>query len=102
MDADGTFVTPHQIFSLLLWHLAGTRKLTGDVAKTFSTTKMIDKIAAKFGRKVWETPIGFKYICDRMLEGDVLSRRRGKRRDRNEIVSSRTRRNSQRAACWQK
>jgi phosphomannomutase len=72
VDSDGTFVTPHQIFSILLWHLAGTRRLTGDVAKTFSTTKMIDKIAAKFGRKVWEMPIGFKYICDRMLEGDVL------------------------------
>jgi phosphomannomutase len=72
IDRDGTFITPHQIFSILLWHLAGARNLTGDVAKTFSTTKMIDKIAAKFGRKVWETPIGFKYICDRMLEGDVL------------------------------
>ncbi len=72
MDRDGTFITPHQIFSILLWHLAGTRKLTGDVAKTFSTTKMIDKIAAHFGRKVWETPVGFKHICDRMLEGDVL------------------------------
>ncbi|HXO00116.1 MAG TPA: phosphoglucomutase/phosphomannomutase family protein [Candidatus Acidoferrales bacterium] len=72
MDSDGTFITPHQIFSILLWHLAGTRKLTGDVAKTFSTTKMVDKIAAHFGRKIWETPIGFKYICDRMLEGDIL------------------------------
>jgi phosphomannomutase len=69
---DGTFITPHQIFSILLWHLAGTRKISGEVAKTFSTTKMIDKIAAKFERKVWETPIGFKYICDRMLEGDIL------------------------------
>ena len=72
MDSDGTFITPHQIFALLLWHLVGTRKLTGDVAKTFSTTKLIDKIAAKFDRKVWETPIGFKYICDRMLESDIL------------------------------
>jgi phosphomannomutase len=72
MDPDGTFINPHQIFSILFWHLAGTRKLTGDVAKTFSTTKMIDKIAAKFGRRVWETPIGFKYICDRMLESDIL------------------------------
>jgi alpha-D-glucose phosphate-specific phosphoglucomutase len=72
IDRDGSFITPHQIFSILLWHLAGTRQLTGEVAKTFSTTKMIDKIAAKFGRKVWETPIGFKYICDRMLEGDIL------------------------------
>jgi phosphomannomutase len=72
IDRDGTFVTPHQIFSILLWHLAGTRNLTGDVAKTFSTTKMIDKIAQKFDRKVWETPIGFKYICDKMLEGDIV------------------------------
>ena len=72
IDRDGAFVTPHQIFAILLWHLAGTRKLTGDVAKTFSTTKMIDKIADKFGRKVWEMPIGFKHICDRMLESDIL------------------------------
>lgn len=72
VDADGTFITPHQIFSILLWHLAGTRKLSGDVAKTFSTTKMIDKIATKFGRKLFETPIGFKYICELMLERDIL------------------------------
>jgi phosphomannomutase len=72
IDRDGAFVTPHQIFSILLWHLAGTRRLAGDVAKTVSTTKMIDNIAAKFGRTVYETPIGFKYICDRMLQSDIL------------------------------
>jgi alpha-D-glucose phosphate-specific phosphoglucomutase len=72
MDGDGTFVTPHQIFSILLWHLAGTRKIPGDVAKTFSVTKMVDKIAAKFGRKLYEVPVGFKYICELMLERDIL------------------------------
>jgi len=72
MDPDGTFITPHQIFSILFWHLAGTRNLPGDVAKSFTVTKMIDKIAQKFGRKVWETPVGFKYICERMLESDIL------------------------------
>lgn len=72
IDAGGAFINPHQIFSILLWHLAGTRQIAGQVAKTFSTTKMIDKIAARFGRKLWETPIGFKYICDRMLESDIL------------------------------
>ena len=72
IDHDGTFVTPHQIFSILFWHLAGARRLTGAVVKSFSTTKMIDKIAEKLGRKVWETPVGFKYICDRMLESDVV------------------------------
>jgi phosphomannomutase len=72
MDRDGTFITPHQIFSILLWHMAGTRGIPGDVAKTFSSTKMLDKIAEKFGRKVFETPIGFKYICELMLERDIL------------------------------
>ena len=72
MDRDGTFVTPHQIFALLFWHLAGTRKLPGDVAKTFSVTKLIDKLAAKFGRKLHEVPIGFKYICELMLEQNIL------------------------------
>src|SRR3984885_13112848 len=72
VDRDGAFINPHQIFAILLWHLAGTRRLEGAVAKTFSTTKMIDKIAAKFDRQVWETPVGFKYICDRMLESDIL------------------------------
>jgi phosphomannomutase len=72
MDREGTVVTPHQIFSILLWHLAGTRGLAGQVAKTYATSKMIDKIARKFGRRVWETSIGFQYICDRMLESDTL------------------------------
>ncbi|MGH9795527.1 MAG: phosphoglucomutase/phosphomannomutase family protein [Candidatus Acidiferrales bacterium] len=72
VDSKGRFVTPHQIFSILLWHLAGARKLDGDVAKTFSSTKMIDKIAAKYGRKLYEVPIGFKYICELMLERDIL------------------------------
>ena len=72
MDPDGTFITPHQIFALLFWHLAGTRGLAGDVAKTFSVTKLIDKLAAKLSRKLHEVPIGFKYICELMLEQNIL------------------------------
>jgi phosphomannomutase len=72
IDRSGAFVNPHQIFALLVWHLAGTRNLPGDVAKTFSVTKLIDKLAAKFGRKLHEMPIGFKYICELMLEHKIL------------------------------
>jgi len=72
IDRDGSFVNPHQILALLVWHLAGTRNLPGDIAKTFSVTKLIDKLAAKFGRKLHEVPIGFKYICALMLEQNVL------------------------------
>src|SRR5579859_1987568 len=72
MDRDGAFINPHQIFALLVWHLAGTRKLPGDIAKTFSVTKLIDKLAAKFERKLHEVPIGFKYVCELMLEQNIL------------------------------
>ena len=72
IDRDGTFVNPHQIFALKAWHLIGTRELPGEIAKTFSVTKLIDKIAAKYGRKLHEVPIGFKYICELMLEQNIL------------------------------
>jgi len=72
IDRDGTFVNPHQIFALLVWHLAGMRNLPGDIAKTFSVTKLIDKLAKKLGRKLHEVPIGFKYICELMLEQNIL------------------------------
>ena len=72
IDRTGAFVNPHQIFALMVWHLAGTRNLPGDIAKTFSVTKLIDKLAAKFNRKLHEVPIGFKYICELMLEQNIL------------------------------
>jgi len=72
IDRDGSYLNPHQLFALLVWHLAGTRKLPGDIAKTFSVTKLIDKIAQKFGRRLHEVPIGFKYICELMLEQNIL------------------------------
>jgi phosphomannomutase len=72
VDRTGDFVNPHQIFALLVWHLAGMRELPGEIAKTFSVTKLIDKLAAKLGRKVHEVPIGFKYICELMLEQNIL------------------------------
>jgi phosphomannomutase len=72
IDRTGAFINPHQILALLVWHLAGTRNLPGNIAKTFSVTKLIDKLAAKFGRKLHEVPIGFKYICELMLDQNVL------------------------------
>src|SRR5215475_12260986 len=72
VDRNGDFVNPHQIFSLLVWHLAGSRSLPGEIAKTFSVTKLIDKLARKLDRKLYEVPIGFKYICELMLQQNIL------------------------------
>ncbi len=67
VDENGRFVTPHQIFALILNHLIA-KGLPGDVVKTVSTTGLIDRIAAKHGRTVHETPIGFKHICGKFQE----------------------------------
>lgn len=72
VDRTGRFIDSHQIFSILLRYLVEVRGLKGGVAKTFSTTKLVDKLAAKYSLPVYETPIGFKYICDLMLSKDIL------------------------------
>jgi len=72
IDRDGTFIDSHKIFSILLRHLVEDRGQRGEVVKTFSTTRMIDKLARKYNLPLHITPIGFKYICELMLERDVL------------------------------
>ncbi|MDA8235879.1 MAG: phosphoglucomutase/phosphomannomutase family protein [Clostridia bacterium] len=72
VDANGEFVNSHIIYALLLRYLITERKWSGGVVKTFSTSQMIDKLAAKYGIPVFETPIGFKYICELFLKEDIL------------------------------
>jgi phosphomannomutase len=72
VDARGHYVDSHKIFSILLRHLAVDLKRRGEVVKTFSTTQMIDKMAAKYGLPLHITPIGFKYICELMQTRVIL------------------------------
>jgi alpha-D-glucose phosphate-specific phosphoglucomutase len=69
---DGSFVDSHKIFCVLLRWLLERKKWSGDVVRAFNTTRMLDRIAAKYGRKLYETAIGFKYIADLMMEHDIL------------------------------
>lgn len=69
---DGSFVDSHKIFCVILRWLLERKKWPGDIVRGFNTTRMIDRIAAKYGRKLHETPIGFKYIADLMMEGNIL------------------------------
>lgn len=72
VDAKGGFVNPHYVYALILRHLVETRGWRGPVAKTFSTTQMIDLLGGKYQLPVYETPIGFKYICDLFLKKNLL------------------------------
>ncbi|MEO6910736.1 MAG: phosphoglucomutase/phosphomannomutase family protein [Edaphobacter sp.] len=72
VDEHGNVVDAHKIFSVLLKWLLERKKWPGDVTRAFNTTKMIDRIAAKYGRRLHEHGIGFKYVCELMLEQEIL------------------------------
>jgi phosphomannomutase len=69
---DGSFVDSHKIFSVLLDWLLRRKQWPGEVVRAFNTTKMIDRIAAKHGRKLNECSIGFKHIADLMMDREIL------------------------------
>jgi phosphomannomutase len=71
-DEKGNFVDSHRIFALLLKYFIEEKKMTGEVAKSFSVSQIIDKMCKKYGLVLHETPVGFKYLCRLMVEGNIL------------------------------
>ena len=65
-------MTMHEVVPLVLLHLARNRKMSGGVIRTFSQSVLTKRIADAHNLKVYETPIGFKYIADLMLREDIL------------------------------
>lgn len=72
MDERGNFVDPHKIMALSLRYLVEKKGWSGSVVRTVSTTRMIDRLAKRYGLTVHETPVGFNHIADFMLKEDVL------------------------------
>ena len=72
LDEHGDFVSPHKIISLLVLYLVREKKRAGEIVKTFSTTRLIEKVAQSLGATLHETRIGFKYVADLMLAREVL------------------------------
>ncbi|WP_234567285.1 phosphoglucomutase/phosphomannomutase family protein [Rhodohalobacter sp. 614A] len=73
VDENGTFVSSHKLLSLLVEYLHQEKKMNGKIVKTFSTTNMLDKQAEKYGLTMDVTPIGFKYIAEKIVNEDILA-----------------------------
>jgi phosphomannomutase len=71
-DEHGNFVDPHKIFSVLLSWVLKRKGWPGAVTRAFNTTKMLDRICKKHGRELIEHGIGFKFVCDLMLEREIV------------------------------
>ncbi len=71
LDRQGRFVPAHRVLALLILHGFRVRGVRGGIAKTFSTSLLIDRIGEALGAPVFETGIGFKYVADLMIRGKV-------------------------------
>jgi phosphomannomutase len=69
---DGSFVDSHKIFAVLLDWILRRKQWPGEVVRAFNTTRMIDRIARKHGRKLNECAIGFKHIADLMMDREIV------------------------------
>ena len=72
LDADGAFIEPNYIIALLLDYLIRVRGLEGGVARSVATSHLIDAVAKKHGVPVYETPVGFKYIGELIIQDKIV------------------------------
>jgi phosphoglucomutase len=65
---------PNHYLSVCVHYLFANRpewRKDAAVGKTLVSSAMIDRVAAKLGRKLYETPVGFKWFVDGLLKGDL-------------------------------
>ncbi len=72
LDQAGNFIHQNHILAMLLDYLVVTKGWTGGVARSVTTTQLIDRIARKHGLEVHKTPVGFKYMADLFLQGKII------------------------------
>jgi len=72
VDELGNVLTPNHVLLLLARHLIKNKGKKGAIVRTVATTHLLDNFAAKYGVELYETPVGFKYIGEKMRETTVL------------------------------
>jgi phosphoglucomutase len=71
-DDMGAYVSPNLVLALLLNDLLSRKGRRGGVARSVATTHALDALARKFSVPLYETPVGFKYIGEKLIEGAIL------------------------------
>lgn len=72
IDAGGEFITPNQLIAILTDYLAESRGWKEGVARSVATSHLVDRVAEARGLKLYETPVGFKYIGELINRGEVI------------------------------
>ncbi len=72
VDEQGNYIHINDLLLLLYWYLHEVKHQHGGVVRNLATTHLLDRLAAAFGEKCVETPVGFKWIAAGMLESKAL------------------------------
>jgi len=72
VDGQGNFLSSQILIPILIDHLANRRGFSGEIIKTVSGSDLIPRLAQFYNLPFFQTPIGYKYIADRMLTTKVL------------------------------
>ena len=72
IDEKGRYVSANEILVLLYYYLLKYKGWKGAVVRNVATTHLLDRVAAKFGEKCIEVPVGFKNISAAMQANDAL------------------------------
>jgi len=72
VDTDGTFVQPNHLIAILTDYLAESRGWTEGVARSVATSHLVDRVAQNRGLKLYETPVGFKFIGELINENKII------------------------------
>jgi phosphoglucomutase len=70
----GGLLPPNHYLSVAIFYLFQHRpkwRKDAGVGKTVVSSRMIDLVTAKLGRKLYETPVGFKWFVDGLLDGSL-------------------------------
>ena len=72
IDEKGNFIHPNEVLLLLYYYLLEYKGWKGSVVRNIATTHLLDKVAAAYGEKSFEVPVGFKHISSQMEADDSL------------------------------
>jgi phosphoglucomutase len=72
IDSNGEFITPNQLIALLTDYLAESRGWKLGVARSVATSHLVDRVANERGLKLYETPVGFKYIGELINKDEII------------------------------
>ena len=72
IDEKGNYLHPNTLLVLLYYYLLKYRGWTGPCVRNNSTTHLLDRVAADFGEKCYEVPVGFKFISAKMAETGAI------------------------------